>query len=49
LLAENGGRFKVSNSSNIFNEDQTGVKLVPSGNDRTYDVKGGKDIAVIGS
>jgi hypothetical protein len=49
LLAENGGRLNVSNSSNVFNEDQTGVKLVPSGNERTYDVKGGKDIAVIGS
>ena len=35
--------------SNVFNADQTGVTLVPSGNDRTYDVKGGKDISVIGS
>jgi hypothetical protein len=35
--------------SNIFNADQTGVTLVPSGNDRTYDAKGGKDVSVIGS
>jgi hypothetical protein len=35
--------------SNLFNADQTGVTLVPSGNDRTYDVKRGKDISVIGS
>jgi len=35
--------------SNVFNADQTGVTLVPSGNDRTYDVKGGKDVSVIGS
>jgi hypothetical protein len=42
MLVENGGRFKVSISSNILNADQTGVKLVPSGNDRTYNVKGVK-------
>jgi len=35
--------------SNVFNADQTGLTLVPSGNDRTYDVKGGKDVSVIGS
>jgi hypothetical protein len=35
--------------SNVFNADQTGVTLVPSGNDRTYDMKGGKDVSVIGS
>jgi hypothetical protein len=28
--------------SNAFNADQTGVLLIPSGNDRTYDVKGVK-------
>ncbi len=35
--------------SNVFNADQTGVTLVPSGNDKTYDVKGGRVVSVIGS
>ena len=43
--------MRVSNvpQLNAFNADQTGVTLVPSGNERTYDVKGGKDVSVIGS
>jgi len=34
--------------SHVFNADQTGVVLIPSGNDQTYDIKGKKDISVIG-
>jgi len=36
-------------ASNVFKADHTGVTLVPSRNDRTYDMKGGKDVSVIGS
>ena len=34
--------------SHVFNADQTGVVLIPSGNDRTHDIKGKKDFSVIG-
>ncbi len=35
--------------SYVFNSDQIGVTFVPSGNDRTYDLKGDNVVSVIGS
>ena len=34
--------------SHVFNADQTDVVLIPSGNDRTYDHKGKKDMSILG-
>ena len=39
--------FNVS-MDRVINCDQTGIILIPSGNDRTYDIKGKKDISVVG-
>ena len=40
--------FNIS-MSHVFNVDQTGVVLIPSGNDRTFDLKGKKDVPILGS
>ena len=35
--------------SRVINPDQTGVVILPSGRERTYDIKGSKDVASVGA